>query len=63
MDTTGGKRAIARAVGTIVTVSCGIAASSYLAKAAAEANKPDAAVVWHRADIPRVYEGCEQDSC
>ena len=39
------KRAIAHAVGPIVTVSCGVAASSYLAKTAAEANKPDAAVV------------------
>lgn len=53
------KSAIRRAIGPIITVSCGIAASSYLAKTAAEANKPDAAVVWRDGDIPSVYDALE----
>ena len=53
------KRAIRDAVGPIITVSCGVAPSSYLAKTAAEANKPDAAVVWRPEDIPGVYEALE----
>lgn len=53
------KDAIRAAVGPIITVSCGVAPSSYLAKTAAEANKPDAAVVWRLMDIPDVYEGLE----
>ena len=40
------KKTIRAAVGPIITVSCGIAPSVYLAKTAAEANKPDAAAVW-----------------
>ena len=53
------KRAIRAAVGPIITVSCGIAPSAYLAKTAAEANKPDAAVVWRLEDIPGVYDDLE----
>ena len=53
------KTAIRRAVGPIVTVSCGVAPSAYLAKTAAEANKPDAAVVWRPEDLPRVYAPLE----
>lgn len=49
------KNAIREAVGRVVTVSCGIAPSTYLAKTAAEANKPDAGVVWREQDIPAVY--------
>ena len=37
------KGAIRQAVGSIVTVSCAVAPSAYLAKTAAEADKPDAA--------------------
>ena len=55
------KTAIRQAVGPIVTVSCGIAGSSYLAKTAAEANKPDAAVVWRPGDIPEVYDCLDLD--
>ena len=33
----------------------GVAPSAWLAKCAAEANKPDAAVVWRRDDLPAVY--------
>ena len=43
----------------MITVSCRVALSAYLAKTAAEANKPDATVVWRRADIPDVYESLE----
>ena len=53
------KDAIRAAVGPIITVSCAVAPSAYLAKTAAEANKPDVAVVWRLSDIPRVYEGLE----
>ena len=49
------KTAIRDAVGHVITASCAIAASAYLAKTAAEANKPDAAVVWRHADLPSVY--------
>ena len=45
------KEAIRAAVGPIITVSCAVAPSAYLAKTAAEANKPDAAIVWRREDI------------
>ena len=55
------KSAIRQAVGPIITVSCGIAPSAYLAKTAAEANKPDAAVVWRPADIPEVYDSLDLD--
>ena len=55
------KAAIAEAVGPVITVSCAIAPSAYLAKTAAEANKPDAAVVWRIDDIPAVYEALELD--
>ena len=53
------KRAVFEAVGRIITVSCAVAPSAYLAKTAAEANKPDAAIVWGLEDIPEVYEGLE----
>ena len=53
------KAAIRKAVGPIITVSCGIAPSSYLAKTAAEANKPDASVVWRHSDLPDVYDALE----
>ena len=53
------KAAIRQAVGPIVTVSCAVAPSAYLAKTAAEANKPDAAVVWRPEDIPGVYADLE----
>ena len=53
------KDAIRDAVGPIITVSCAVAPSAYLAKTAAEAHKPDAAVVWRLSDIPAVYEGLE----
>ena len=43
------------AVTRLVPVSVGVAPSAWLAKCAAEANKPDAAVVWRRDDLPAVY--------
>ena len=55
----GVKRAICASLGPVVTVSCGVAANAFLAKTAAEANKPDAAVVWRDGDIPAVYEALE----
>ena len=51
------KGAIRQAVGSIVTVSCAVAPSAYLAKTAAEADKPDAAIVWRPEDLPAVYAG------
>ena len=53
------KTAIRRAIGPIVTVSCGVAPNGYLAKTAAEANKPDAAVIWRPEDLPSVYAPLE----
>ena len=53
------KDAILTAVGPIITVSCAIGPSAFIAKTAAEANKPDAAIVWRLEDIPGVYEGLE----
>ena len=43
----------------LVPVSVGVAPSAWLAKCAAEANKPNAAVVWRRGDLPAVYAGLE----
>ena len=43
----------------MITVSCGVAPNAFLAKTAAEANKPDAAIVWRARDIPEVYETLE----
>ena len=53
------KEAIRAAVGPIITVSCAVAPSAYLAKTAAEAHKPDAAIVWRPEDIPGVYADLE----
>ena len=55
----GVKRAICASLGAVVTVSCAAAANSFLAKTAAEATKPDAAVVWRDRDIREVYEALE----
>ena len=49
------KRSVAAALTRLVPVSVGVAPSAWLAKCAAEANKPDAAVVWRRDDLPAVY--------
>ena len=40
-------------------MSCGVAPSAWLAKTAAEAHKPKAAVVWRIEDIPEVYADLE----
>ena len=53
------KAAIAETLGPVITVSCGVAPNAFLAKTAAEANKPDAAIVWRARDIPEVYETLE----
>ena len=53
------KTAIAETLGPVITVSCGVAPNAFLAKTAAEANKPDAAIVWRMRDIPDVYEALE----
>ena len=53
------KRSVAGALSPLVPVSVGVAPSAWLAKCAAEANKPDAAVVWRRDDLPAVYAGLE----
>ena len=53
------KRSVAGALSPLVPVSVGVAPSAWLAKCAAEANKPDAAVVWRRGDLPAVYAGLE----
>ena len=49
------KRSVACALSPLVPVSVGVAPSAWLAKCAAEAHKPDAAVVWGRSDLPVVY--------
>ena len=49
------KRSVAAALTRLVPVSVGVASSAWLAKCAAEALKPDAAVVWRRDDLPAVY--------
>ena len=49
------KRSVAAELTRLVPVSVGVAPSAWLAKCAAEANKPDAAVVWRRDDLPAVY--------
>ena len=53
------KAAIAETLGPVITVSCGVAPNAFLAKTAAEANKPNAAIVWRARDIPEVYETLE----
>ena len=53
------KRSVAGALSPLVPVSLGVAPSAWLAKCAAEANKPSAAVVWRRDDVPAVYAGLE----
>ena len=49
------KRSVADALTGRVPVSVGVAPSAWLAKTAAEANKPSAAVVWGPGDLPAVY--------
>ena len=49
------KRSVACALSPLVPVSVGVAPSAWLAKCAAEANKPNAAVVWRPDDLPAVY--------
>ena len=53
------KRSVAGALSPLVPVSVGVAPSAWLAKCAAEAHKPLAAVVWRRDDLPPVYAGLE----
>ena len=53
------KRSVADSLTRLVPVSVGIAPSAWLAKCAAEANKPNAAVVWRRDDLPAVYNNLE----
>ena len=53
------KRSVAGELSRLVPVSVGVAPSAWLAKCAAEANKPDAAVVWRRGDLPGVYTDLE----
>ena len=55
----GVKSAVAAALTERVPVSVGVAPSVWLAKTAAEAHKPSAAVVWRRSDLPGVYAGLE----
>ena len=55
----GVKSAVAAALTERVPVSVAVAPSAWLAKAAAEAHKPSAAVVWRRSDLPGVYAGLE----
>ena len=53
------KSAVAAALTERVPVSVAVAPSAWLAKTAAEAHKPSAAVVWRRCDLPGVYAGLE----
>ena len=53
------KSSVACALTDRVPVSVGVAPSTWLAKCAAEAHKPSAAVVWRRDDLPAVYAGLE----
>ena len=53
------KSSVACALTERVPVSVGVAPSAWLAKTAAEANKPSAAVVWRPADLPHVYDSLE----
>ena len=55
----GVKSAVAAALTERVPVSVAVAPSAWLAKTAAEAHKPSAAVVWRRSDLPGVYAGLE----
>ena len=51
--------AVARALTARIPVSVAVAPSAWLAKTAAEANKPSAAIVWRPADLPGVYADLE----
>ena len=51
------KRSVTAELTRFVPVSVAVAPSAWLAKCAAEANKPDAAVVWRLDDLPAVYAG------
>ena len=53
------KRSVSGALSPLVPVSVGVASSTWLAKCAAEAHKPSAAVVWRPSDLPAVYAGIE----
>ena len=53
------KSSVARALTERVPVSVGVAPSTWLAKCAAEAHKPSAAVVWRHHDLPAVYAALE----
>ena len=53
------KRSVAGALTRFVPVSVGVTPSTWLAKCAAEAHKPSAAVVWRPCDLPAVYAGLE----
>ena len=53
------KRSVAGALSPLVPVSVGVAPSAWLAKCAAEAHKPSAAVVWRPGDLPAVYARIE----
>ena len=53
------KRSVADALTPLVPVSVGVAPSAWLAKCAAESNKPSAAVVWRPDDLPAVYTGLD----
>ena len=53
------KRSVAGALSPLVPVSVGVAPSAWLAKCAAEAHKPSAAVVWRPCDLPTVYADLE----
>ena len=53
------KRSVAGALSLLVPVSVGVAPSAWLAKCAAEAHKPSAAVVWRHDDLPAVYADLE----
>ena len=53
------KHSVTGALSPLVPVSVGVAPSAWLAKCAAEAHKPSAAVVWHHDNLPAVYADLE----
>jgi DNA polymerase-4 len=58
------KRAIRRQVGECMTSSIGIAPNSFLAKTAADMQKPDGLVVIEQADLPQALHGLQlRDLC
>ena len=58
------KAAIAETLGPVITVSCGVAPNAFLAKTAAEANKPNAAIVWRAcATSPRCTRRSSSPIC